>query len=24
MGCVENLTDLARRGMKLEQLAGFQ
>jgi hypothetical protein len=24
MGCVENLTDLARGGMKLEQLSGFQ
>jgi hypothetical protein len=24
MGCVANLTDLARRGMKLEQLSGFQ
>jgi hypothetical protein len=24
MGCVANLTDLARRGMKLEQLSDFQ
>ena len=24
MGCVENLTDLVRRGMKLEQLSAFQ